>query len=76
MSDQKITISNGKLNVPDSPTIPFISGDGTGVDIWPASQYVFDQAIEKAYQGKKKIVWKKVLAGEESFKQTGSWMPD
>jgi isocitrate dehydrogenase len=76
MSDQKITISNGKLSVPENPTIPFIQGDGTGVDIWPASQFVFDQAVEKAYKGKKKITWKKVLAGEESFKANGSWMPD
>ena len=76
MSDQKISISNGKLNVPDSPTIPFIIGDGTGIDIWPASQLVFDAAVEKAYKGKKKIVWKEVLAGEKAFNKTGSWMPE
>lgn len=76
MSDQKITITNGKLVVPDSPTIPFIEGDGTGVDIWPASKYVFDSAIEKAYKGKRKINWKEVLAGEKSFKINGSWMPE
>lgn len=76
MSDQKITISNGKLNVPDNPTIPFIEGDGTGVDIWPASQLVFDKAVEKAYGGKKKINWKEVLAGEKAFNKTGNWMPD
>src|ERR1044071_3191146 len=76
MSEQKISISNGKLNVPDSPTIPFIIGDGTGIDIWPASQVVFDAAVEKAYKGKKKIVWKEVLAGEKAFNKTGSWMPD
>ncbi|HZY78389.1 MAG TPA: NADP-dependent isocitrate dehydrogenase [Cyclobacteriaceae bacterium] len=76
MSEQKISISNGKLNVPDSPTIPFIVGDGTGIDIWPASQIVFDAAIQKAYGGKKKIVWKEVLAGEKAFNTTGSWMPD
>jgi isocitrate dehydrogenase len=76
MSDQKITITNGKLNVPDNPTVPYIEGDGTGVDIWPASQLVFDSAIQKAYGGKRKITWKKVLAGEESFKQNGNWMPD
>jgi len=62
MSDQKITITNGKLNVPDNPTIPFIEGDGTGVDIWPASKHVFDSAVAKAYDGKKKINWKEVLA--------------
>jgi isocitrate dehydrogenase len=76
MSDQKITISNGKLNVPDNPTIPFIEGDGTGVDIWPVSQLVFDAAVEKAYKGKRKIMWKEVLAGEKAFNKVGSWMPD
>jgi isocitrate dehydrogenase len=76
MSDQKVSITNGKLTVPDMPTIPFIEGDGTGVDIWPASKYVFDSAIEKAYKGKRKINWKEVLAGEKAFNKTGSWMPD
>jgi isocitrate dehydrogenase len=76
MSDQKISISNGKLTVPDNPTIPFIEGDGTGVDIWPASQLVFDKAVEKAYKGKRKINWKEVLAGEKAFNKTGSWMPE
>lgn len=76
MSDQKISISNGKLSVPDAPTIPFIEGDGTGVDIWPASQHVFDSAVAKAYGGKKKIVWKEVLAGEKAFNKTGNWMPE
>jgi isocitrate dehydrogenase len=76
MSDQKISISNGKLTVPDNPTIPFIEGDGTGVDIWPASQLVFDKAVEKAYGGKRKITWKEVLAGEKAFNKTGSWMPE
>jgi isocitrate dehydrogenase len=76
MSDQKISISNGKLNVPDNPTVPFISGDGTGVDIWPAAQNVLDSAVQKAYGGKRKINWKKVMAGEESFKANGNWMPD
>jgi isocitrate dehydrogenase len=76
MSDQKITITNGKLNVPNNPTIPFIEGDGTGVDIWPASKFVFDAAVEKAYKGTRKINWKEVLAGEKAFNKTGSWMPD
>ena len=76
MSDQKISISNGKLTVPDNPTIPFIEGDGTGVDIWPASQLVFDKAVEKAYAGKKKINWKEVLAGEKAFNKTGNWLPE
>jgi isocitrate dehydrogenase len=76
MSDQKISISNGKLNVPDNPTIPFIEGDGTGVDIWPASQLVFDSAVQKAYGGKRKINWKEVLAGEKAFNKTGNWLPE
>ncbi|HTE34582.1 MAG TPA: NADP-dependent isocitrate dehydrogenase [Chryseolinea sp.] len=76
MSDQKISISNGKLTVPDNPTIPFIEGDGTGVDIWPVSRIVFDKAVEKAYNGKRKISWKEVLAGEKAFNKTGSWMPE
>lgn len=76
MSEQKITIENGKLNVPDNPVIPFIEGDGTGVDIWPASRKVIDAAVEKAYGGAKKIAWKEVLAGEKAFKATGEWMPE
>lgn len=76
MSEQKITISNGKLNVPDQPTIPFIEGDGTGVDIWPASKLVFDKAVEKAYGGKRKIEWKEVYAGEKSYNKNGSWLPE
>ena len=76
MSDQKISIRNGKLIVPENPTIPFIEGDGTGIDIWPVSQNVFDKAVEKAYGGKRKINWKEVLAGEKSFNKTGSWLPE
>ncbi|MDZ4715320.1 MAG: NADP-dependent isocitrate dehydrogenase [Cytophagales bacterium] len=76
MSDQKITIANGKLTVPDAPVIPFIEGDGIGVDIWPAAQGVFDKAVEKAYKGKRKIQWKEVLAGEKAFNKTGNWMPE
>lgn len=76
MSDQKITISNGKLIVPENPTLPFIEGDGTGVDIWPASKHVFDSAVEKAYKGKRKINWKEVLAGEKAFNKTGNWLPE
>ena len=75
MSEQKITIKNGVLNVPDCPTVPFIEGDGTGADIWPASQVVLDAAVEKAYGGTKSIVWKEVLAGEKAFNTTGEWMP-
>ncbi|HEX8428212.1 NADP-dependent isocitrate dehydrogenase [Hymenobacter sp.] len=73
---EKITIKNGKLNVPDQPTIPFIEGDGTGPDIWAASVRVFDAAVEKAYGGSRKLVWKEVLAGEKSFKQTNNWLPN
>jgi len=75
MSGDKIRIENNKLFVPDSPVIPFIEGDGIGVDIWPASQAVFDAAVEKAYGGKRKIHWTEVLAGEKAFNQTGSWLP-
>ena len=75
MSEQKITINNGVLNVPDHPTVPFIEGDGTGVDIWPASKLVFDAAVEKAYGDSKSIHWKEVLAGEKAFNKTGEWMP-
>ncbi|NQW27636.1 MAG: NADP-dependent isocitrate dehydrogenase [Flammeovirgaceae bacterium] len=71
----KITINAGKLNVPDRPIVPFIEGDGIGVDIWPASQKVFDAAVEKAYNGVKKIEWLEVLAGEKAFNETGEWLP-
>ena len=74
---QKITMSaEGKLLVPNNPTIPFIEGDGIGSDIWKASVRVLDAAVEKAYQGERKITWKEVLAGEKAFNLTGSWMPD
>ena len=76
MAEQKITIKNGKLNVPDQPIIPFIEGDGTGPDIWAASVRVLDAAVEKAYGGSKKLMWKEVLAGEKSFKQSGNWLPN
>ena len=73
---EKITITQGVLDVPNHPIIPFIEGDGTGPDIWAASQFVLDQAVKLAYGGEKSIVWKEVLAGEKAFKQTGSWLPD
>ncbi len=76
MTEQKITITNGKLNVPDQPVIPFIEGDGTGPDIWAASVRVMDAAVKQAYKGKRKIMWKEVLAGEKAFNQTGNWLPD
>jgi isocitrate dehydrogenase len=72
----KITIANGKLSVPDQPIIPFIEGDGTGRDIWRASVRVFDAVVEKVYKGKRRIHWLEVYAGEKSFKQFGSWLPD
>src|SRR5437870_5445373 len=72
----KITISNGKLNVPASPIIPFIRGDGTGPDIWRASERVLNAAVEKAYGGQRKISWFEVFAGEESFKRYNNWLPD
>lgn len=75
MSGTKITVENGKLNVPNDPIIPFIEGDGIGVDIWAASVRVLDAAVEKAYNGEKKIVWKEILAGEKAFEQTGEWLP-
>jgi len=75
MNGEKITLINGKLHVPDSPVIPFIEGDGTGPDIWNASVRVMDAAVEKAYGGKRKIIWKEVLAGEKAFKETGEWLP-
>ncbi len=75
MAEQKITIKNGKLTVPDKPTIPFIEGDGTGPDIWRASKLVFDAAVEKAYGGKKQLMWKEVLAGEKAYKATNNWLP-
>jgi isocitrate dehydrogenase len=73
---QPITISQGRLNVPDRPIIPFIEGDGTGPDIWRASVRVFDAAVAKAYGGLRKIAWKEVLAGQKAFDQTKNWLPD
>ena len=73
---EKIRIKNGNLQVPDNPIIPFIEGDGTGRDIWRASKRVFDAAVEKAYQGTRKIAWLEVLAGEKAFNETGSWLPE
>src|SRR5687767_15533558 len=72
---QSISISHGRLTVPDHPIIPFIEGDGTGPDIWKASQRVFDAAVEKAYGGERKIAWMEVLAGEKPFTQHKDWLP-
>ena len=73
---ERIEIRGGALQVPDQPILPFIEGDGTGPDIWAASQPVFDAAVERAYGGKRRIHWMEVLAGEKSFNKTGSWLPD
>lgn len=73
---EKTTMKNGSLYVPDNPIIPFIIGDGTGPDIWRASRNVLDHAVEKAYNGNRKIDWKEVLAGEKAFTATGNWLPN
>ena len=73
---EKITMSKTGLNVPDNPVIPFIEGDGIGPDIWAAAVKVFDKAVEKAYNGKRKIEWKEVYAGEKANELTGSWLPE
>ncbi len=75
MQGEKITVTNGALNVPNNPIVPFIEGDGTGPDIWASASRVLDAAVEKAYNGERKIVWKEVLAGEKAFNQTGEWLP-
>ena len=71
-----IEYKNGKFEVPDNPIIPFIEGDGTGRDIWKASQRVFDAAVEKAYGGKRAIRWFEIFAGEKAFRQFSTWLPD
>ena len=75
MEKDIIRKENGKLIVPNKPLMPFIEGDGIGPDIWAASVRVFDAAVEKAYNGERKIQWFEVLAGEKAFKKTGSWLP-
>src|SRR6266581_1987546 len=72
----KISIKNGKLNVPDNPILPFIRGDGTGADIWAASERVFDAAVKKAYGGKRKVAWFEVFAGETAKNKFDNWLPD
>ncbi len=73
---EKIRLDGGRLQVPDEPIIPFVEGDGTGRDIWRASQRVFDAAVQKAYGGKRKIHWMEVYAGEKAFKLFNTWLPD
>jgi len=72
----RISVQNGKLNVPDSPILPFIRGDGTGPDIWAASQRVFDAAVAKAYAGKRTVAWFEVFAGETAKNKFDNWLPD
>jgi isocitrate dehydrogenase len=72
----KITYVDGQLKVPEQPIIPFIEGDGIGPDLWRATSHAVNAAVEKAYGGRKKIVWKEVLAGEKAFKATGEWLPE
>ncbi len=73
---ERVTIQNGKLQVPDHPIIPFIEGDGTGRDIWRAANRVLDAAVEKAYGGRRRIHWMEVYAGEKAFNKFGTWLPD
>jgi isocitrate dehydrogenase len=73
---ERITMSAGRLSVPDHPVIPFIEGDGTGPDIWRASQLVFDACVQKAYGGRRSIQWVEVLAGEKSKEKLDNWLPD
>jgi isocitrate dehydrogenase len=73
---EPITMRDGRLDVPTEPIIPFIEGDGTGPDIWRASQHVFDSAVQKAYGGKRRIAWFEVLAGEKSNEKLGTFLPD
>src|SRR3954454_23716961 len=76
MASNTITMSGGKLTVPNDPIIPFIEGDGTGPDIWRASVRVFEEAVKKTYGRSKKIVWREVLAGQKAFDKTQNWLPD
>ncbi|HLR11257.1 MAG TPA: NADP-dependent isocitrate dehydrogenase [Sporosarcina sp.] len=72
---EKVTVQNGVLNVPNHVAIPYIIGDGTGPDIWNAASRVLEAAVEKAYNGERKLIWKEVLAGEKAFNETGEWLP-
>lgn len=76
MAAEKITINaDNSLNVPNHPIIPYIEGDGIGIDIWPATQHVVDSAVKAAYKGERQIEWKEILAGEKAFDKTGEWLP-
>ena len=76
INGEKIRLTNGSLDIPNNPVIPFIEGDGIGPDIWKASQMVFDAAVAKAYKGERSILWKEVLAGEKAYNNTSEWLPD
>ncbi|MBD3320610.1 MAG: NADP-dependent isocitrate dehydrogenase, partial [Chitinivibrionales bacterium] len=76
VSNNKIRMEKGVLHVPENPTIPFIEGDGTGPDIWRAARNVFDSAVEKAFSGSRKIIWKEVLAGGKAYDTVGKWLPE
>ncbi|SFB24813.1 isocitrate dehydrogenase (NADP) [Lentibacillus halodurans] len=73
---EKITVENGRMNVPNRPIVPFIEGDGTGPDIWAAAKRVIEAAVEKAYNGEKQIEWTEVYAGQKAYDKTGEWLPD
>jgi len=75
MAEKIVMGADGKLQVPNHPVIPFIEGDGIGPEIWTVARKVFDAAVEKAYQGERKIEWKEMLAGEKAFNATGEWLP-
>ncbi len=74
--EEIIKYENGTIEVPDNPVVLFIEGDGTGPDIWKATQIVLDAAVNKAYNGKRRIHWQEILAGEKAYDSTGSWLPD
>lgn len=76
MNESKITFTNGKLHIPNKPIIPFIEGDGIGPDIWKATKFVIDSAVNKAYGDYRRIKWEEVYAGEKAFEKTGSWLPE
>src|SRR5262245_42723670 len=72
---QLIRVEGGKLRVPDKPSIPFIESDGTGPDIWRASERLFNAAVEKAYNGARRIVWYEIFAGEKAYQKFNEWLP-
>ena len=76
MADKIEIHSDGSLQVPEFPVIPYIEGDGVGPDIWRASVRVFDEAVQKSYKGKKKVQWLEVYAGEKAFQRNGEWTPE